>query len=130
MSPEQALGKRVLMDHRTDVYSFGATLYELLTLRPPSAEGPPGVAAADRFRGTAAAAAGEPAIPAELETIVLKAMAKEPDGRYATATGAGRRPAAASGGQADPGAATELNSARRRWGRRHRPVVSPALSCS
>ena len=87
MSPEQALAKRGSIDHRSDVYSLGATLYELLTLRP-AFEG------SDRqellrqiaFGGAEAAApASRQGIPPELETIVLKAMAKNPAERYATA---------------------------------------------
>jgi tetratricopeptide (TPR) repeat protein/serine/threonine protein kinase len=86
MSPEQALAKRVLIDHRTDVYSLGATLYELLTLRPP-------FGGTDRQELLRQIAFEEPvpprrldkAIPAELETIVLKALEKNPADRYGSA---------------------------------------------
>ncbi len=86
MSPEQVLAKRVPIDHRTDVYSLGATLYELLTLRPA-------FAGTDRQEVLQQIAVDEPirprrlnrAVPPELETIVLKAMAKNPAERYATA---------------------------------------------
>jgi tetratricopeptide (TPR) repeat protein len=86
MSPEQALARRVVVDHRTDVYSLGATLYELLTLRPVF-EGD------DRQELLRQVAFEEPrrprrvsrTIPPELETIVLKALEKEPQERYATA---------------------------------------------
>src|SRR5215470_10845434 len=86
MSPEQALAKRVIVDHRTDVYSLGVTLYELLTLQPAFGGG-------DREELLRQIAFEEPrpprrlnkALPAELETIVLKAMEKNPAERYATA---------------------------------------------
>jgi tetratricopeptide (TPR) repeat protein len=86
MSPEQALAKRVPVDHRTDVYSLGATLYELLTLRPA-------VAGNDRQELLRQIAFEEPVpprrldrtVPAELETVVLKALQKNPADRYATA---------------------------------------------
>jgi WD40 repeat protein/serine/threonine protein kinase len=86
MSPEQALAKRGIIDHRTDIYSLGATLYELLTLEPA-------FTGADRQELLRQIAFEEPqpprrlnrALPAELETIVLKALEKNPDQRYATA---------------------------------------------
>jgi WD40 repeat protein len=88
MSPEQALAKRVLIDHRTDIYSLGATLYELLTLHPVF-EGN------DRQELLRQIALTEPrpmrklnpSTPKDLETIVLKALAKDPASRYATAQG-------------------------------------------
>ncbi|HMF12321.1 MAG TPA: serine/threonine-protein kinase, partial [Gemmataceae bacterium] len=86
MSPEQALAKRVVVDHRTDVYSLGATLYELLTLEPA-------FTGTDRQELLRQIAFEEPrrprrvnrAIPAELETIVLKALEKNPAERYGAA---------------------------------------------
>lgn len=86
MSPEQASGNRALMDHRTDIYSLGATLYELLTLQPVFGD-------EDRQGLLNRIGSQEPValrrfnrfIPHELETIVLKAIAKSPQDRYVSA---------------------------------------------
>jgi len=86
MSPEQALARRVVVDHRTDIYSLGVTLYELLTLQPAFA----GTSRQELLRQIASEEPRPPrklnkAIPADLETVVLKAMAKNPAERYDTA---------------------------------------------
>ena len=86
MSPEQALAKRVPIDHRTDVYSLGATLYELLTLRPAfGSENRQELLRQIAFEDPIWPRRLERAVPAELEIIVLKAMEKRPQDRYVTA---------------------------------------------
>jgi WD40 repeat protein/serine/threonine protein kinase len=86
MSPEQALGKRVVIDGRTDIYALGVTLYELLTLRP-ALDGRDRQEILRKIAQEEPAPPGKlnPAIPRDLETIVLKAITKEPAERYATA---------------------------------------------
>jgi serine/threonine protein kinase len=86
MSPEQALAKRALVDHRTDIYSLGATLYEALTLQPAY----PGDDREELLRRIAQSDPPPPrrinrAVPVDLETVILKSMAREPERRYATA---------------------------------------------
>ena len=86
MSPEQATGESSLVDHRTDVYSLGITLYEALTLRP-AFEGTDRAKLLHRIAEEEPRAPRRinPAIPLDLETIVLKAISKSPVQRYATA---------------------------------------------
>ena len=85
MSPEQALAKRVVIDHRTDIYSLGVTLYELLTLRPAFDGDDRGELLRQiAYEEPRPPAANRPADPADLETIVLKAIDKNPADRYAT----------------------------------------------
>jgi serine/threonine protein kinase len=129
MSPEQALAKHGLVDHRTDVYALGATMYELLA-------GHPAVEGTDREEVLRRITFEEPprlrsvdkAIPAELETIVRKAMEKDPADRYATAQELAddlrrwledrpikaRRPS--------------WRQVAARWARRHRPVIGAAAA--
>jgi serine/threonine protein kinase len=86
MSPEQITAGRTPLDHRTDVYSLGATLYQMLTLQPP-------FAAERRDQMLAQVLHKEPTpprrvnkkAPIDLETICLKALEKDPDRRYQTA---------------------------------------------
>ena len=86
MSPEQVGAKRISVDARTDVYSLGATLYELLAFQPAHT-------GADQsellsqvlFKDPIPPRKIVPSVPIDLQTICLKAMEKGPHERYQTA---------------------------------------------
>jgi eukaryotic-like serine/threonine-protein kinase len=85
MSPEQV--DNLPIDGRTDIYSLGATLYELLTLQPPF-DGRSAVELSKQIvsKEPSAPRQSDRRIPLDLETIVLKAMGKRPADRYASAS--------------------------------------------
>jgi serine/threonine-protein kinase len=84
MSPEQARGDAV--DKKSDLYSFGAMVFHLLTGRPPyEAENPMGVALKHVTDAVPRACSVNPTLPREAESVLLRAMAKNPDVRYGSA---------------------------------------------
>jgi outer membrane protein assembly factor BamB len=86
MSPEQAAAAKQPVDHRTDVYSLGATLYELATGKPVfTADTPQGIVAQILQDEPVAPRRLQSGLPRDLETVVLKCLAKEPARRYPTA---------------------------------------------
>jgi len=128
MAPEQALARHGLVDHRADVYSLGATLYELLTLRPA-------LDGTDRRELLNKIAFEEPVaprkldrtIPEELETVTLKALAKEPAGRYGTAHGLAEDLRRFLDDRPIQARRPTLAQRARKWSRRHRGVVGAAV---
>ena len=124
MSPEQAVGDHDRIGARSDVYSLGATLYCLITGRPPFQGDDVGALLRDIQRGRfVPPRAIDPSIDRALEAICLKAMALEPQGRY-------RSPRALAEDVerwlADEPVSSyrEPRAARaRRWMRRHRTAV-------
>jgi eukaryotic-like serine/threonine-protein kinase len=125
MSPEQAVGELDRLGPWSDVYSLGATLYCLLTGRAPFEQGDVGaILRAVREGAFSPPRQFEPGIDRALEAICLKAMAREPEGRY------GRPRALAEDVERwmadEPVSAWREPMARRlgRWTRRHRPLVA------
>ncbi|MFO0977895.1 MAG: serine/threonine-protein kinase [Planctomycetaceae bacterium] len=87
MSPEQAAGQRAELTPSTDVYGLGATLYELLTGRPPFAGSSP-LELIEQIRNQIPVSPSElrPEISQDIETICLKCLEKEPARRYRDAS--------------------------------------------
>ena len=85
ISPEQAKGGRV--DNRSDLYSLGVVMYEMITGRPPyDGESPVAVAIQHINGGANMPSTLNPNIPGGLEQIIMKAMAHDPGKRYTNAT--------------------------------------------
>src|SRR5262249_50081806 len=84
--PEQAMARRMRVDHRTDVFSLGVTLYELLTLeRPFPGDTTQEVLGRIVTKEPADPQKLNPRLAPDLATIGLKALEKDPDRRYAPA---------------------------------------------
>ncbi|MFD0002883.1 Stk1 family PASTA domain-containing Ser/Thr kinase [Streptomyces sp. NPDC127178] len=84
LSPEQAKGEQV--DARSDLYSTGCLLYELLTVRPPFVGDSPVAVAYQHVREEPQApSVFDPEITPEMDAIVLKALTKDPNYRYQSA---------------------------------------------
>ncbi|MDQ4068476.1 MAG: Stk1 family PASTA domain-containing Ser/Thr kinase, partial [Actinomycetota bacterium] len=84
LSPEQAQGASV--DHRTDIYSLGMVLYEMLAGRPPfTGESSVAVAYKQLKEEAPPPSTHNPHVPSALDALVMKALAKDPNARQASA---------------------------------------------
>jgi serine/threonine protein kinase len=126
MSPEQARGRGAFVDHRTDIYSLGLTLYELVTFQPA-------FSSSRRYRLSQPLAAEPPAarrinraIPGDLETIIHKAMAREPSERYACAQALADDLRRFVEGRPTLARRPSLVDRLAKWSRRHRRAVVAA----
>jgi serine/threonine protein kinase/tetratricopeptide (TPR) repeat protein len=124
MSPEQALGRKALVDQRTDIYSLGLTMYELATLNHPADEVSDAVLLFDRSRQNI-----KPLrhwnrhIPADFQTIVLKCLAEFPHERYSTARELAEDLERCLDGRPILASPPSLVTRAGKWARRHRGLV-------
>lgn len=121
MSPEQASGRAVLLDQRTDVYSLGATLFELLTLRH-AMPGQDQLVLHQQIKEDEPPSARtvDPKVPIALDLILRRAMAKDPCDRYPSADEFAADLRRFLVDQPIKAKAPSLTYQLGRWGKRHR----------
>lgn len=129
MSPEQAMGRSALVDQRTDVYSLGTTMYEMLALRPAFA-GDDGAALLRRIdqEDPPHLRQLQPKVPADLETVIEKAMSKRREDRYTTALEFAEDLRRVLEGKPTVARPPTLPDRIGKWARRHRRVVMAAAT--
>jgi len=124
MSPEQARGDVRAVDRRSDVYSLGATLYELLTERPPFTSTSLAQVLSQVIHDDPPAPRSlVPSLPVDLETVALKCLAKDPNQRYPSARALADDLGRYLEGEPILGRRLSQWQRLRRYARRHRALV-------
>ena len=134
LSPEQARGAPV--DPRSDLYSLGIVIYEMLTGKVPfTGDAPVEIAMKHLSTMPEPPSKLRPEVPHDLDAVVMRALAKDPDERYASAeemdadlarVARGARGLAADRGGDDAGAAAPTTRPPRRWSRGPRDAAAGA----
>ncbi|QDT09483.1 serine/threonine-protein kinase [Planctomycetes bacterium K23_9] len=128
MSPEQATGHSELIDHRTDIYSLAATLFELLTLEPAvEGENGPSLLSKIASESTRKLTSIRSDLPTDLSVVLQKAMANSKDDRYFTADQFAVDLRAVLDGRATVARPPSWISLTGRYAARHKRVVTASV---
>jgi tRNA A-37 threonylcarbamoyl transferase component Bud32 len=132
MAPEQAAAGLARVDFRSDVYGLGAILYEILTGKPPFTSGP-ALTIQELLRKVREEEPPRPrelcpGVPRALEGICLRALAKKPEDRHASAADIAHDVQCWLADEPIPGFREPLPARVGRWARRHKPLVAGAAA--